>query len=123
VAVADGVVYATSLGVTAFDATTLDRLWTGPSAISSPTVADGVVHTLDLVSTGGPGWTFEVQAADAAGVVGCTGAPLVCEQVWASPSSAQVDLFDAILAPISGPAVATGHVAVRTDRLQVFDRS
>jgi hypothetical protein len=119
VAVANGVAYVSALVTTAVDASTLQTLWTAPGGVSSASVADGVVHRLGA-GTVGSGFGVRLESLDAAGSVGCAGAPVVCQPLFTSDLAGELDVFALLQAAGSGPAVAQGHVAVRNDRLRVF---
>ena len=106
--VVDGVVYVGSFddNLYAFDAAGIsgcsgspkvcEPLWTGATggviSQSSPAVADGVVY---VGSRDG-----NLNAFDAAGIVGCSGSPKVCEPLWTASSGH----------PESSPSVAGGVV-------------
>ncbi len=113
-AVANGVVYIAELGgpLRAFDANgstgctggICEPLWSGSvggeGQASSPAVANGVVY----IGGGGSSVVGFMLAFDAAGTMGCSGTPKICNPVWTSDNG-----FGAIA---SSPAVANGYAYI-----------
>lgn len=128
VAIANGTAYAVNLGLRAFAATGAPTLlWTskvdvsvGDDAVSSASVANGVVYALGLRRTGNEFRALPL-AYDASGQVGCSGTPKVCSPLWIGPPGPPTtNVFQALDSVEFGPSVAQGTVFVRTDRLRAY---
>ena len=111
---ANGIVYAPSSTLQAFDANgvtncsgtprTCAPLWSYNVDVmgSSPSVANGLVY-IGSASLAHKAAVFGVMAFDASGRTHCSGTPAVCNPLWTGPTGA----------PLTGsPAVANGKVYV-----------
>jgi hypothetical protein len=116
VAVAGSTVYAAmSDGVQAFDAASLTRRWrTSRGAATSATIANGVLYVMRFfVVADDPTFEgFDLEAYDATGTAGCSGAPLGCEPLLsvAVGIGDGADVSSGLISTLKAPAVAGGRV-------------